>query len=56
MNKFKGQRGEALSMALIILAMTLITDLSEPDLGDWLSFGLIILALGRIVWIFPSSE
>lgn len=55
MGSFKGKRGEALSMALIVLAMALTLNLHEPGITDWLSLSVLVLALGRIVWIFPSS-
>ena len=55
MNQFKGKRGEALSMALIVVAMTLVTDLENPNVMDAVTFALILLALGRIIWIFPNE-
>jgi len=56
MGSFKGKRGEALSMALVVLEMTLTLNLHEPEITDWLSLSVLVLALGRMVWIFPSSS
>ena len=54
MGNFKGKRGEALSMALIVLAMTLILDLETPDISDFLKLALIIGA-GVLVTIVVSG-
>jgi len=43
-------------MALVVLAMTLTLNLHEPEITDWLSLSVLVLALGRMVWIFPSAS
>lgn len=55
MDSFKGRRGEALSMSLIVVAMALSLDFSDPGWMDWISLMIMILALGRIIWIFPTE-
>ncbi|NQV72059.1 hypothetical protein HQ496_02970 [bacterium] len=55
-NGFKGKRGEALSMAMIAFAMALITDLETPQITDYVSLAVLLLSLGRIIWIFPSQN
>jgi len=43
-------------MALLVVAMVLILNLSDPTLADWVSLGVLFGALGRIIWIFPSEN
>ena len=53
MMNLKGKRGEAASMALLVLAMAIVTDLESPAVSDYLSLMVLILCLARIIWIFP---
>jgi len=42
-------------MALLVVGMALITDLGTGGWIDWMSFAVLLLALGRIIWIFPAD-